>query len=476
MMAEIMAKVVVIGGGIAGLAAAHHLGQSVGGGGATPFRLVESSPLWGGKIISERHGDFLVEGGPDSFIPQKPQALELVRALGLSESLIPSNDARRGSFVLHRGRLVPLPEGLTTLVPTRWGAFLRSPLLSWHGKLRVLGERFVPARRKDVDRDESVADFVRRRLGSEALEGLAEPLLAHIHVADIERMSLHATYPRLAELERRHGGLFSGLQAAKVRPGVTGAPGGNPLFWSLRGGLGELVDALVGHLDPSSLVLGRRVQRLRRNQGLGFQVDLDDGTSLDASAVVLAVPAFAASELLRDLEPELAVDLGKIRYVSMATLSLGFSRSEFKHPLDGFGFFVPRREKRRVLACTWTSSKFASRSSENTALLRVFLGGAHGEEDLDLDDDRLIREVTEEIQSILRTNAEPVLARLNRWPRGYPQYDVGHLERLQQAEEQLPPGLFLAGSAFHGVGLPDCIKSGMRAAEQIQEHLLRSRG
>lgn len=467
-----MAEVVVIGGGIAGLAAAFHLGSATDGGGALPYQLMEAAPRWGGKITSERHGEFLVEGGPDSLIPQKPQALELVRELGLGERLIPSNDARRGSFVLRRGKLVPLPEGLHMLVPTQWGTLLRSPLLSWHGKLRMLTERFVPPRTEGGD--ESVAAFVRRRLGQTVLEDLAEPLLAHIHVADIERMSLEATYPRLAALERSYGGLAKGIRA--MRAAAPSPHSGSPLFWSLRGGLGELVDALVAQLDPDALFLGRPAKSLHRTGDQGFQVEFEDGTSVEARAVVLALPAFAAAELLRDLDPELAADLGGIRYVSMATLSLGFRRDEFPHPLDGFGFFVPRREKRQTLACTWTSSKFDHRCPEDAVLLRAFLGGAHGEADLELDDERLIRAVTDEIQSILGLRAEPILARLFRWQRGYPQYDVGHGERLQNMEKRLPPGLFVAGSAFHGVGLPDCIQSGKRAVEQIRRYLFSSRG
>ena len=452
------AEVVIIGGGIAGLAAAYRLQSKSAG--KLDYSLLEASPRLGGKIVTECADGFTVEGGPDSVIPQKPWALELMRELGLEDRLLPSNDDRGGTWVLHRKRLVPLPAGLGMLSPEHWGAFLRSPLLSWQAKARFARERWVPPR--GDGEDESVADFVRRRLGEGALWGLAEPVLAHVHAADVERMSLRATYPRLAELETRYGSLHRGVAA--LRRAARDQTG--PMFWTLKGGLAELVAALIERLEPASLHVGCRAVALRR-RGTGWRIALDDGRELDAGAVVLATPAAAASELTAELDPDLAWRLRSIRYTSMATLSLGYRAADVAGAPAGFGFFVPRRERWRVLAGSWTSSKFDQRAPEGHALLRIFLGGATAEHILDMDDEALIQAVREDLAAMIGLSAEPVMAKLSRWPGGYPQYDVGHRSRIRDLEAALPPGLAVAGSAYHGVGLPDCIRSGSEAAYRI---------
>ena len=446
-----MWDVVVIGGGIAGLTAAYELHRlAAADGRATRVGLVEGAPRLGGKIVTDEAGGFLVEGGPDSFLARKPWALELARELGLESRVVAADGEPRTTFVVRRGRLVPLPLGALPL--------LRSPLLSWGAKLRLALERFQPPRRGSGD--ESVADFVRRRAGGEVLERLAEPLLAHVHVADVERMSLDASYPQLAELERRHGSLTRGVAALRRRA----APGA-PVFLTLRGGIGELVERLAARLPPESLRLGRAVRRLEARPGGGWIVRLADGEAMPAAAVVLAVPAFAAAELAAPLDAALARRLRAIRYASLATLSLAYRRREVAHPLAGYGFFVPRREVRTVLASTWTSSKFAGRvPDEDHVLLRVFLGGALGEEALRGDDDALVDRARADLRDLLGLTAEPVLARLYRWPRGYPQYEVGHRERVAAIAAAVPPGLAVAGSAYHGVGLPDCVRSAREAA------------
>jgi oxygen-dependent protoporphyrinogen oxidase len=448
--------VVVLGGGIAGLTAAYRLRQR----GVTGVTLVEAEARLGGKVLTERRDGFVLEGGPDTFIAHKPQALELVRELGLEGRLLASKDDRRGTFIQHRDRLLPVVDGLPMLVPSNWRALASSPLLSWQGKLRFAVEGLVPPGRSDED--ESVADFVRRRLGREVLERVAEPILAHLHVGDVERMSLLATYPRLAELERRWGSLRRGVRA--LRAAAKQPPG--PLFWTLRDGLEELVQCLAGRLDPASLLVGRKAVSLRRD-GDSWTVELDDGRRLAASAVVLAVPSFAAADLVAETDAALAARLRELRYVSMATLSLGYRRDAVRHPLDGFGFFVPRRDLRHVLACSWTSSKFDHRAPEGTVLLRVFLGGALQEDLLALDDESLVACVEEDLQAILGFRATPVVRWLSRWPDGYPQYHVGHRGRVERIEAALPSGLVLAGSAYHGVGLPDCIRSGSEAASRV---------
>lgn len=485
-----MKDVIIIGGGITGLATAYYLTQGARKARlAVRVKLIEAAPCFGGKVVTERQDGFLVEGGPDAVVAHKPEALELIRELGLEERLLPSNDSRRRWFILTDQRLVELPSGCQLLAPDRWLPFLRSPLLTWRGKLSFAWERFVPPRpgkdkggkdkggTDESGEDESLADFVRRRFGREALERLAEPLLAHIHVADPERMSLAATYPHFAELERRCGSLRRGMAEHRLqRPAAPGAARG-PLFWTLRDGLAELIEALAGRLHPDSRLLGRRVASLRRApagaaaESPAYQVVLEDGAVLDAAAVILATPANVTAGLLAELDRPLAAGLASIRYVSTATLSLGFRGRHLHHHLDGFGFFVPRREQRKILACTWSSSKFDQRTAADHVLLRVFLGGAGQEEILAADDQRIVEQVCDELRAIMGIETKPVFWRLYRWNKGYPQYDVGHLERVAALRAALPPGLHLAGSAYDGVGLPDCIRSGLKTARELVESL-----
>jgi oxygen-dependent protoporphyrinogen oxidase len=458
-----MWNVAILGGGVTGLTAAYELERHAAAADRpVSWCLIEGGSRWGGKVVSERQGDFLVEGGPDAVIPQKPWALELMKELGLSERLLRSNDASKTTYVLKNGKLVAVPPGLALLVPGEIETFLRSPILPWSAKLRMLLERWVPPRR--VETDESVGDFVRRRLGTAALEHLAEPLLAHIHMGNVDRLSLEGTYPRLGAAERRFGSLSSAARAAKSRR--AGPPGG-PLFWSLRGGMGELVETLVGKLPPEALRLGQRAVGLARADGGSWELTLEDGRQIEAERLLLALPSFAAAELVESFDPELAARFAAIRYVSLATVSLGFRRSDISHPLDGFGFLVPSREGRKILASTWTSAKYDLRAGPDEVLLRVFLGGASNEEVLECGDEELIETAASELREILGTTAAPVMTCLHRWPRGYPQYEVGHGERVAAIEAALPEGISIAGSPYTGVGLPDCIRSAREAAKRL---------
>lgn len=465
--------VVIIGGGITGLATAYYLQRH-----APPYvtySVLESDARWGGKIVTENISGFTIEGGPDSFLTQKPAALHLCRELGLEDRLLGTNEAQRKVYVLLNGRLRPLPDGVMLVIPTRFTPFVTSSLISWPGKLRMALDLVIPRRRQDGD--ESLASFIRRRLGREALDKIAEPLMAGIHVADAERQSLAATFPRFMELERVHRSLIKGMLVQKRQIARRVGPA-LPLFMTLRDGLGELVTALCAQLR-GDMRLNSPVACLERADGNrvasprgranGYLVRLQDGQTIDADAVVLAVPAYTAAALVTPLHPTLAQRLRSIRYVSTATLSLGYRRSELAHPLDGFGFVVPRHEPTHLMACTWTSTKFSHRAPADHVLLRVFLGGPHRADTVALDDERILNLVREELRCIMGIDADPVLARLHRWQDANPQYDVGHLERVAEIERLAGelPGLYITGSAFRGVGIPDCIAQGENVAKAV---------
>ena len=461
--------IAIVGGGIAGLATAYYLQQQ-----AVTYTLIESSPDLGGKISTDVQDGFVIEGGPDSFITQKPAAARLCRELGLEDHLIGTNDDRRKVYVLDGGRLRPLPDGVMLVIPTKFTPFALSPLISLPGKARMGLDLFIPPRR--TASDESLADFIRRRLGQEALDKIAEPLMAGIHVADPERLSIQSTFPRFVELERRYGSLIKGMLTQKARARRNGSPGRSlPLFMTLRGGLRELVETLAGRLD-GDLLSGVRVVKLERTPDAAdaerYRLHLEDGRALLADAVILAIPAYAAADLIEPLPPALATKLRAIRYVSTATVSLGFRRDEFEHPLDGFGFVVSARENSRLMACTWTSTKFSGRTPADHVLVRGFVGGPHHEELVGLSDAELIQLVRQELGQIMGVAARPVAARVYHWPQANPQYDVGHLERVKEIEAMAAdlPGLYLTGSAYRGVGIPDCIEQGQATAAAVVSH------
>lgn len=472
----VVKRIAVVGGGITGLATAYFLRQRAQAL-QQPLEvvLVEAASRLGGKIATERVQGFLVEGGPDAFLTQKPWALQLCEQLGLAHQLLAPCTGK--TYVLLGGRLRCLPEGAMGLIPTRLGSFIRSELFTPWGKLRMGLDLVIPPRRDG--HDESLAKFIERRLGREALERLAEPLLAGVYAADPEQLSIEATFPRLRELERRHSSLIRGVLQQR-RLGRSSRPAGSgeksrPVFMTLRGGLGALVDALKAQIQPSvSLHMGQRVVRLEHVGAAGYQLTLADGQKLVANAVVLATPAYAAAELLESLSPEAAALLAEIPYTSTAVVTLAFRRSKVEHPLDGTGFVVPRVEGRRLTACTWTSSKWPCRAPEGFVLLRGFFGRAGQQDFLQLTDEELMRLAHEELRDLLGLRGEPALTRVHRWERSMPQYLVGHLERLAALEKILTeqPGLFLSGAAYRGIGLPDCIRQGALTAERIWQYLL----
>jgi protoporphyrinogen/coproporphyrinogen III oxidase len=471
-------SVAIVGGGIAGLSTAWYLQQQ-----GASYTLLEESGRWGGHILTEEvdrpEGHFVVEAGPDSFITQKPWGVELARELGLGDRLLGTNDRMRKVYVLNRGKPTPMPDGVLLIVPTRFMPFVLSPLLSPLGKLRMGLDLLIPARRDGAD--ETLADFVRRRLGREALDKIAEPLLSGIYNSEADKQSLLATFPRFRELEAKYGSLTRGMLAsrrngARSRPralsgnghGVESAP--LSAFMSLRGGTGELSDALVSRLT-GDLRLNTRVERLERGPGGAYILSTAAGEAIRAQAVILAVPAFVAEALVRDMVPTAARTLASIRYVSTGTVSLAYRMADIRRPLAGFGLVVPTSERRPINAITWSSLKFSHRAPEGCALLRAFFGGSRSPQSMELDDGDLLATVRDQLREFMGIETAPLFHRIYRWRRSNAQYDVGHLDRIAVVEAELPPGLYLTGSPYRGVGLPDCIKQSKDAAAKAVAQL-----
>jgi len=457
-MQEPDTDVAIVGGGIAGLAAAWTLLQR-----GVPFRLLEASDCWGGVIRTEVVSGFLLEAGPDAFIAQKPEAAALCRELGLGDRLVPSNMAQKAVFLLRNGRPVPMPEGMALGVPTHLRAFLRSPLVSWPGKVRMGLEPLLPRRRGGDD--ESVADFFRRRLGAEALRNLGEPLLSAIHGGDAARLSMRAVLPRFADMEKR-GSLLLGLWRAARK-----APPGGPTFHALEGGLSELVNALVARLPNDSRRLSEPVRALRCETGV-VTVEGESG-ALRARAVILAVPPPRAARLLEPLDAHAAELLNGIPVAPAVTAHLAYRREDVDHPLDGHGLLVPRSEGLRSAACSFVSTKFPARAPGGHVLLRVALGGTRDPGAVRLEEQDLARLAHQEMAGPLGIRAQPLIARVYRWPAATPQMEVGHLERVARVERRLGDltGIYVTGGGFKGVGLPDVIADARRVAAAVAETL-----
>lgn len=465
--------VAIIGGGIAGLSTAYYLQQHVETNGL-PLRytVLETAPRWGGHILTEPvetdAGPFVVEAGPDSFITQKPWGVQLARELGLAGRLLGTNDHMRKVYVLNRGKPTPMPDGVLLIVPTKFMPFVRTSLISPLGKLRMGLDLLISPKRDG--QDETLADFVRRRLGAEALDKIAEPLLSGIYNSEAEKQSLLATFPRFRDLEVKYGSLTRGMLASRRNSHVSQptANGQKPLsaFMSLVAGTGELVDALVACL-AGDLRLNTRVERLRHGPTGGYSLTTARGEILHADAVVLAVPAYIAEALTRDVAPAVAGGLASIRYVSTGTISLAYRLADIRRPLRGFGLVVPSSERRPVNAVTWSSLKFEHRAPEGYGLLRVFFGGSRSPRSMALDGDALLATVRAQLREFMGIEAPPLFHRVYRWDRSNAQYDVGHLERIAALEAGLPAGLHLTGSPYRGVGLPDCIKQAQDTAGKI---------
>jgi len=473
-----MKRVVVIGGGIAGLSAAWSMREHCPG---APFEIVllEKNDRFGGNIRTERTDGFLIEGGPDCFLSEKPWAMELSKRLGLGDKLLPTNEKNRKTFVLSGGKLHVLPEGVILMIPTKILPLATSSLISWPGKVRMALELFVP--RKKGAKDESLGEFVRRRLGREALDKIAEPLVAGVHAGDPETMSVRASFPKFVQLEQDSGSLIRGMVARmasmhKARKAAAPAPSGAErkkvtMFMTLKDGLSELIEVLTDRLSEMENTVLRKgvpVNSVESRNGR-YVVRCEGGETLEADAVVVAAPAWAASRLIKGVDAALSEKLLTIPYVSTATVSIAFRKKDVKHPLNGFGFVVPKIEKRRIMAATWTSVKFSHRAPDDSVLMRCFVGGSKNAELVSLDDAAMIRMVREELSDVMGIDAEPVLTRVFRWRNSMPQYTIGHEERVAWIDERVAsiPGLYLTGSAYHGIGISDSIRYGEVVAKKI---------
>jgi protoporphyrinogen/coproporphyrinogen III oxidase len=460
-----MKRIAIVGGGISGLSAAFALEEHRRHGVAAEYVLYESSPRLGGVLRTEQIDGCIVEAGPDSFITEKPWATDLCRALGLGDQLIGSNDADRKTYILVRGKLVVIPDGLMFLVPTKIFPTGASALFSWKTKVRMAQEMFhSPCA---LDQDESVASFVERHYGAEMVDRLADPLLSGVYGGEAANLSVRAVLPRFAEMERTHGSLGRAMLAAREKMAKASNKTPPPLFTSLKNGMQQLTEAVVAQLTPSSLLTNAPVESIQREGdswivSAGFKSDEFD-------AVILAVPAHSAANMLRMCCHELSAEVGSIEYSSSITVGLGYDRAVRQSLLPGFGFLVPRSEGKRLLAATFVHNKFPHRAPDDRALLRCFFAGKNAASVWELPDEEIIAVVRNDLHQILGLTAEPLFGRVYKWKSAMAQYTVGHLDRLDRIERvrQQLPGMALAGNAYRGIGVPDCVRSGQEAVKQL---------
>ena len=471
-----MSKIIIIGGGIAGLAAGVHLKAGAKAHGKTvEVLLLEKNHRIGGKLLTERIGDYLVEGGPDCFMPEKVWAVNLARHLGLEPEMLPSNDRFKGTFIYSGGKLHSLPEGVMLMVPTMFLPMLKTQLISWPGKLRMGMEVFVPKRKNRED--ESLGSFVTRRLGKECLDKIAEPLVAGIHTSNPDNMSVLATFPRFVHMEQKSGSLIRGMLAAmKSRPHATlsGPPPkpGQPrmtYFMSFRNGMSTLPQACAGFIGKDSIRLGATVTAVEP-RGKGYTVILDTGEKLEADHVMLGASAYDSAELVKGFDAGLAAQMSAIQWSSSGTVTLAFKKEDVKVPLNGFGFIVPRTENRRINAMTYSSIKWSYRAPDDTILVRAFVGGGHHEELVhELDDAGLVKTMLEEMDTVLGLKAGAQFSKVYRWFKGMPKFTVGHLDRMSVLDRRVADhsGLHLIGCSYKGIGIGDCVHEAQIAAERI---------
>lgn len=469
-----MKKVVIIGGGISGLSTAYFLTELAREKGeALDITIVDKKDSPGGNIITVREGGFLIEGGPDCFLSEKPWAMALCKRIGMEDSLLATTTARGKTYVLSKGKLHLLPEGVILMVPTKMVPLLFSSLLTMWGKIRMGLEMFVPKRKSTED--ETLGSFVRRRLGKEALDKIAGPLVAGVHGGDPETMSIKSSFPKFVEMEENYGSLIKGMIAKmKLMKGGARKKSAKPvtMFMTIKNGLGDIVDTLLGKIEDTKIIKATTVDNLTKDTD-GYTLKLSNDETLKADAVVISTPAYATSAIVKSMDGSLSEKLDTIPYVSTATVSIGFKRADIAHPMDGFGFVIPKSEGRKIMATSWVSKKWAGRAPEDCVLIRCFVGGAFDQDLVELNDEEMKAMVLSELKSIMGIDAEPVICKIFRWRRAMPQYTVGHEGRVAEIAELTDKheGLYITGSAFRGIGISDNVREAEAVAERVLERL-----
>jgi protoporphyrinogen/coproporphyrinogen III oxidase len=470
-----MKRIAIVGGGVSGLSAAYALQKQLNKAAELNYVLFEAGPRFGGVIHTERVNDFLIEAGPDSFLTEKPWAAELCRELGLGDQLIASNDAERRTYILLGGHLVPLPDGLMFMVPTDLSATFLSPLFSWRTKLRMIREWFY---RPSPDVPEgTVAEFVERHYGREMVERVADPMLAGIYGGGADELSASSVLARFVEIEAKQGSLGRAMVAARKLKDLSAEQGsaGQPraavptrsLLTSLKNGMQTMTDAMLAQIPEPSRRLNTPIEALMPESGKWLVVG--SGRTEEFDAVIVATPAHTAAELLRDYVPQVSSELDQVRYSSSVIVTLAYDEKTRASLLPGFGFLVPRTEDKRIIACTFVHNKFPNRAPDDRALIRCFLGGTRDEGVLQSPDTEIIAAVRRELEEILGITAEPTFVKIYKWPKAMAQYSVGHKTRVERIRKIISssPGLALAGNAYSGIGVPDCVRSGSEAATKV---------
>ena len=454
-------RIAVVGGGTAGLSAAYSLQKRKSAGTPLDFVVYEAGEHLGGVIRTEKVQECVVEAGPDSFLTEKPWAADLCRELGLGDQLISSNDAERKTYMLVKGRLIAIPDGLMFMVPTKLLPAFLSPMFSAGTKLRIIREWISPPKPKDSEM--TVADFVARHYGREMVDRIADPLLGGVYGGNADQLSVDAVLPRFVQMETKYGSLGRAMVAARSN---SPASGPRPLFTSLKSGMQQMTDKLISRLPKPALRLGSTVETVKPESGKWLVIC--NGRTEEYDAVVIATPAHKASELLAS-QSELATELNTIPYTSSITVVLAYDQGVRASLPPGFGFLVPRTEQRRILAATFVHNKFSFRAPENLALIRCFIGGSVAEEMFKLTEGEIADAVELELKSILKLTPTPLFARVYKWRKAMAQYTVGHSDRVARIRSSVArlPGLALAGNAYSGIGVPDCVRTGQEAAEQV---------
>ncbi|WP_128895993.1 protoporphyrinogen oxidase [Longirhabdus pacifica] len=465
--------IVVIGGGITGLSAAYYVQQLVKKE-KLPYRitLLESSDTFGGKIKTLYRDDFIIEKGPDSFLSRKLPMITLAKELGIEDQLIGMNPSTKKSYILHKGRFHPIPEGSMFGIPTKVAPFVKSGLISPIGKLRC-GLDFIKPRNNSME-DESIGHFLRRRLGEEVAEQIAEPLLAGIYAGDIDQLSIQATFPQFLQLEKKYRSLILGLanskkntQASQELPEYAK----KSVFLTYKKGLMTLVDALVSQLDGVQLKTSCTVSSIHKTDN-GTRLELDDGSSMDADAVITTIPANHVTHLYGDVP---SIDqLNQIKYSSVGNIALAFKAKHIHQSFDGTGFLVPRKEGRFITACTWTSTKWTHVASEDNVLMRCYVGRLGDERFMHMNDAEIKAKVLQELEELIGVKAKPMFVETTRLYHSMPQYPVGHTQLIAEVRENVREhftGHFLTGASFKGIGLPDCIQQGKDTANDVMHFL-----